>query len=82
MIKVIYVGQMVLEDCCGLKFPNIRFTGEEKPWKKPHPEQEFKPCNYKVAIMRLKQCGRQKKNIISMFCEQLGLLNVPALIGE
>ena len=30
-------GQMIFGDLMGLKLPDIRLIGEEKPWKKPHP---------------------------------------------
>ena len=38
-----YGGQMIFEDLVGLKFPDIRLTGEEKPRKKPHPGSLSRP---------------------------------------
>ena len=32
-----YGGQMIFGDLVGLKLPDIRLTGEEKPRKKSHP---------------------------------------------
>ena len=32
-----YDGQMIFGDLVGLKLPDIRLTGEEKPIIKPHP---------------------------------------------
>ena len=37
MMKDDYDGQMIFGDLVGLKLPDIRLTGEEKPRKKPHP---------------------------------------------
>ena len=39
-----YDGQMIFGDLVGLKFPDIRLTGEEKPRKKkPHPGNLSRP---------------------------------------
>ena len=38
-----YDGQMIFGDLVGLKLPDIRFTGEEKPRKKPHPGNLSRP---------------------------------------
>ena len=38
-----YDGQMIFGDLVGLKLPDIRLTGEEKPWKKPHPGNLSRP---------------------------------------
>ena len=36
MMRDGYDGQMIFGDLVGLKLPDIRLTGEEKPRKKPH----------------------------------------------
>ena len=36
-------GQMIFGDLMGLKLPDIRLTGEEKPRKKPHPGNLSRP---------------------------------------
>ena len=36
-------GQMIFGDLGGLKLPDICLTGEEKPRKKPHPENLSQP---------------------------------------
>ena len=38
MMKDVYDGQMILGDLVGLKLPDIRLTGEEKPRKNPTQE--------------------------------------------
>ena len=38
-----YDGQMIFGDLVGLKFPDIRPTGEENPEKKPHPGNVSRP---------------------------------------
>ena len=38
-----YDGQMIFGDLVGLKLPDIRLTGEEKPRKKPHPGNLSRP---------------------------------------
>ena len=38
-----YDGQMIFGDFVGLKFPDIRLTGEEKTPKKPHPGNLSRP---------------------------------------
>ena len=36
-------GQMIFGDLVGLKLPDIRLAGEEKPQKKPHPGNLSRP---------------------------------------
>ena len=38
-----YDGQMIFGELVGLKLPDIRLTGEEKPRKKPHPGNLSRP---------------------------------------
>ena len=38
-----YDGQMIFGDLVGIKLPDIRLTGEEKPQKKPHPGNLSRP---------------------------------------
>ena len=38
-----YDGRMIFGDLVGLKLPDIRLTGEEKPRKKPHPGSLSRP---------------------------------------
>ena len=38
-----YDGQMILGDLVGLKLPDIRLVGREKPRKKPHPANLSRP---------------------------------------
>ena len=40
-----YDGQMIVGNLVGLKLPDIRLTGEEKPRKKPHPGNLSRPGN-------------------------------------
>ena len=42
MVMDDYDGQMLFGDLVGLKFPDIRLTGEEKP-RKPHPGNLSRP---------------------------------------
>ena len=43
MIMDDYDGQMIFGDLVGLQLPDIRFTDEEKPQKKPHPGNLSRP---------------------------------------
>ena len=38
-----YDGQIIFGDLVGLKLPDIRLTGEEKPRTKPHPGTLSRP---------------------------------------
>ena len=38
-----YDGQIIVGDLVGLKLPDIRLTGEEKPQEKPHPGYLSRP---------------------------------------
>ena len=38
-----YDGQMIFGDLVDLKLPDICLTGEEKPRKKPHPGNVYRP---------------------------------------
>ena len=45
IMKDDYDDQMIFRDLVGLKLPDNRLTGEEKPRKKPHPRNLSRPGN-------------------------------------
>ena len=74
MIVDVHDGQMIFEDLMGLKLPDIRLTGQEKPEKnltqETRPDRESNPCPLcgKRACYRLLHSGGQKtvKNIFKV----------------